>query len=44
MVEIDLGNVNDGGMQGQDSDMRHALNDPGFVGILTSADFGDRFF
>src|SRR5712691_7986620 len=30
-------------MRGKDSNVRHALNDLGFVGILPSADFGDRF-
>ena len=44
IVEIHLGNCDDGGMRGKNSDVRHALDDLGFVGILSSADFGDRFF
>ena len=44
IVEIHLGNVDDVGMQGKDSYVRHALDDLGFVGILPSADFSDRFF
>src|SRR5262249_36860988 len=43
IVEIHLGNVDDVRMRGKDSNVRHTLNDLGFVGILPSADFGDRF-
>ena len=43
VVEIHLGNVDDVRMWGKNSNVRHALDDLGFVGILPSADFGDRF-
>ena len=44
IVEIHLGNVDDVGMRDKDSYVQHTLDDLGFVGILPSADFSDRFF
>ena len=44
IVEIHLRNVDDVRMRGKDSNVRHALDDLGFVRIFPSADFGDRFF
>ena len=44
IVEIHLGNVDDVRMRGKDSNVRHALNDLGFVRVLPSADFSNRFF
>src|SRR5712691_6659516 len=43
MMEIDLGNVNNGRMGSKDSNVRHALDNLCFVWVLPSADFGNRF-